>query len=139
MATGYNGLIVTAFIENLTLNEDCYWINSRYYFFAGQYDGCDPFLCTPPDFNISCQNDGVNQFHSNLTFLEPLMNKNIVVSVECEFSGQYSLNVNVKGKTIFFLSLFMCQFKFCFHNIAIEVSTVLFDRVILKVFEVDIY
>ena len=104
VATGYSGLIVTAFIENLTLNEDCYWINSRHYFFAGQYDGCDPFLCTPPDFNISCQNVGVDQFYSNLTFLQPLIKKNFVVSVDCLSSGRYDLYITVKGKTIFFLT-----------------------------------
>ena len=104
VATGYNELIVTAFIENLTLNEDCYWINTRYYFFAGQYDGCDPFICTPPDFNISCQKFGIEQFYSNLTFLQPLIDKSFVVSVECEFSSRYDLHITVKGKTIFLLT-----------------------------------
>ena len=107
VATGYNGFIVTAFIENLTLNEDCYWINSRNYFFAGQYDGCNPFLCTRPDFNIYCRKVGVDQFYSNFTFLQPLMNKDIAVSVMCGFPGQYArhnLNITVKGKTLFLLT-----------------------------------
>ena len=112
IATGYNGLMVTAFIENLKLNEDCYWINTRYYFFAGQNDGCDPFICTPPDFNISCQKAGVDQFYSNLTFLEPLINKSFALSVECEFSSRYDLRITVKGKTIFLLTynMFFCRY-----------------------------
>ena len=109
VATGYNGLTVTAFIENLTPNTDCYWINSRYYFFVGQYDGCNPFLCTRPDFHIHCHKyDFDDIFFSDLTFLQPLMSKDIVVSVECRLPGRFtrrSLNITVKGKTKYFVNI----------------------------------
>ena len=108
MATGYIGLIVKAFIKNLTPNADCYWINSRYYFFVGQYDGCNP-ICTRPDFSIYCGKDHFeDMFYSILIFSQPLMNKDIVVSVECRLSGRFtrrSLHITVKGKTIFCLHI----------------------------------
>ena len=116
----YNGLIVTAFIANLTLNEDCYWINSRKFIFL-LVNTMDVILFYVPGRifknTIYCRKVGVDQFYSNPHLLcNPLLNKDIAVSVIwCGFPGANIrgtiLNITVKGKTLFLLTydIFFCH------------------------------